>query len=179
MSRPVEGAPVALPLAGRRVVVSGAAGGIGAAAVASFLAAGADVVGLFHTTPPPDDLRDRCEWVVCDARTRSSVDAAFDQASSTLGGIDVLLHAAGGWRPGTPESLSDDEFDLVVDANLRSTIITNQAAFERMRRGGGQIINLGSAEGVRGNPWRRITRWRRPASMRGHGLWPRRGGSSG
>ncbi|WP_329252346.1 SDR family oxidoreductase [Streptomyces sp. NBC_01478] len=152
MSRPVEGAPVALPLAGRRVVVSGAAGGIGAAAVASFLAAGADVVGLFHTTPPPDDLRDRCEWVVCDARTRSSVDAAFDQASSTLGGIDVLLHAAGGWRPGTPESLSDDEFDLVVDANLRSTIITNQAAFERMRRGGGQIINLGSAEGVRGNP---------------------------
>ena len=90
--------------------------------------------------------------MACDARARSSVAAAFDQAASTLGGVGVLLHAAGVWRPGTPESLSDDEFDLVLDANLRSTIITDQAAFERMRRGGGQIINPGSAEGVRGNP---------------------------
>jgi len=62
------------------------------------------------------------------------------------------LHAAGTWRPGTPESLSDDEFDLVLDANLRSTVLANQAAFERMRHNGGQIINLGSGEGVRGNP---------------------------
>lgn len=148
----VEAGSAGLPLAGRRAVVSGAAGGIGAAAVASFLAAGAEVVGLFHTTPPPDDLKERCEWVACDVRARGSVHAAFDQAASILGGIDVLLHAAGGWRPSTPESLSDDEFDLVIDTNLRSTIIVNQAAFERMRHSGGQIINLGSAEGVRGNP---------------------------
>ena len=152
MSGSAEAASAGLPLAGRRAVVTGAASGIGAAAVTSFLAAGADVVGLFHTTPPPDDLKERCEWVACDVRARGSVDAAFDQAASTLGGIDVLLHAAGGWRPATPESLSDDEFDLVIDANLRSTILTNQAAFERMRHSGGQIINLGSAEGVRGNP---------------------------
>jgi len=140
------------PLAGRRAVVSGAASGIGAAAVSAFLAAGADVVGLFHHTPPPDDLKRRCEWVACDARTRSSVDAAFEQATSILGGLDILLAAAGSWRPSTPESLSDGELDLVLDANLRTTILTNQAAFECMREGGGRIINLGSSEGVRGNP---------------------------
>ncbi|MFF3375958.1 SDR family NAD(P)-dependent oxidoreductase [Streptomyces sp. NPDC002680] len=151
-SRRLPGGDVGVPLAGRRAVVSGAASGIGAAAVASFVAAGADVVGLFRATPPPDDLKDLCEWVACDVRDRGSVDAAFDQAASLLGGVDVLLHAAGRWWPGTPESLSDDEFDLVIDTNLRSTVLTNQAAFAHMRDGGGQIINLGSAEGIRGNP---------------------------
>ncbi|MFQ6396248.1 SDR family NAD(P)-dependent oxidoreductase [Nocardia sp. KC 131] len=140
------------PLAGRRAVVTGAASGIGAAAVASFLAAGAEVVGLFHTTPPPDELKARCAWVVCDARDRGSVGAAFEQAASTLGGLDVLLHAAGTWQPSTPDSLTDDELDQVLDTNLRSTILTNQAAFEHMRESGGHIINLGSGEGVRGNP---------------------------
>ncbi len=140
------------PLAGRRVVVSGASGGIGAAAVASFLAAGAEVVGLFHHTPPPEELAHTCEWVSCDVRDRDSVASAFTRASSALGGLDVLLHAAGVWRPGAPETLSDAEFDEVLDANLRSTMLTNQAAFEKMREGGGQIINLGSSEGVGGNP---------------------------
>lgn len=133
-------------------MVTGAATGIGAAAVASFLAAGADVVGFFHTAPPPDDLSGRCGWVRCDVRDRDSVDLAFEEAASILGGLDVLLHAAGIWRPSIPESLPDDEFDLVLDVNLRSTILTNQAAFARMRDGGGRIINLGSGEGVRGNP---------------------------
>jgi 3-oxoacyl-[acyl-carrier protein] reductase len=142
----------ATPLAGRRAMVTGAATGIGAAAVASFLAAGADVVGLFHTTPPPEDLRGRCEWLACDTRDRRSVDTAFEQATSIMGGLDVLLHAAGAWRPSTPESLSEDELAQVLDTNLLTTILTNQAAYERMRHSGGQIINLGSGEGVRGNP---------------------------
>jgi NAD(P)-dependent dehydrogenase (short-subunit alcohol dehydrogenase family) len=140
------------PLTGRRVIVTGAAGGIGAAAVTAFLAAGARVVGFFHTQPPPEDLAGRCEWLACDARDRRSVETAFERATSILGGLDVLLHAAGTWRPSTPESLSDDEFDLVLDTNLRSTVLANQAAFERMRGSGGQIVNLGSSEGVRGNP---------------------------
>jgi NAD(P)-dependent dehydrogenase (short-subunit alcohol dehydrogenase family) len=140
------------PLAGRRVIVTGAAGGIGAAAVTTFLAAGARVVGFFHSRPPPADLAERCEWLACDARDRRSVETAFERATSILGGLDVLLHAAGTWRPSTPESLSDDELDLVLDTNLRSTVVANQLAFEHMRDSGGQIVNLGSSEGVRGNP---------------------------
>jgi len=141
-----------LPLAGRRVVVTGAAGGIGAAAVSVFLAAGARVVGLFHSTPPPDELKTRCDWLACDARSPDSVTTAFEQAVAILGGLDALLNAAGTWLPGTPESLSGDEFDMIINANLRTTVLTNKAAFEHMRHTGGQIINLGSSEGVRGNP---------------------------
>ncbi|MEV5835230.1 SDR family oxidoreductase [Nocardia sp. NPDC052112] len=140
------------PLTGRRAVVTGAATGVGAAAVAAFLDAGADVVGLFHHTPPPDELKGRCDWLSCDARDRASVDAAFESATAILGGLDILLHAAGVWQPSTPETLTDEEFDFVLDANLRTTILTNQAAFEHLRYTGGRIINLGSGEAIRGNP---------------------------
>ncbi|MFG2958184.1 SDR family NAD(P)-dependent oxidoreductase [Streptomyces sp. NPDC048291] len=147
----IEAAPDR-PLAGRRVLVTGAAGGIGAAAVSAFLTAGARVVGLFHSAPPPAALASRCDWLACDARSRASVATAFERAASVLGGLDVLLNAAGTWRPGTPETLSDDELDVILDVNLRTTVLSNQAAFELMRHGGGQIVNLGSGEGVRGNP---------------------------
>jgi 3-oxoacyl-[acyl-carrier protein] reductase len=139
-------------LAGRRAVVTGAATGIGAAAVTAFRDAGAQVVAFFHETPPPERLSSQCAWVRCDTRDRSSVDAAFEAATAELGGLDVLLAAAGVWRPATPETLSEEELDLVLDTNLRSTVLTNQAAFTRMRDGGGSIINLGSGEAVRGNP---------------------------
>lgn len=144
--------PPSAALAGQRIVVSGAATGIGAAAVTCFVDAGAEVVGLFRSTPPTDELKQKCEWQQCDARDRRSVEDAFDAAVSILGGLDVLLHAAGIWRPSTPETLSEEELDFVLDANLRTTILTNQAAFALMRENGGRIINLGSGEAVRGNP---------------------------
>ncbi|MQY21601.1 SDR family NAD(P)-dependent oxidoreductase [Nocardia macrotermitis] len=139
-------------LAGRRIVVSGAATGIGAAAVGSFVEAGARVVGLFHRTRPSGELERSCAWVQCDARDRESVESAFDAAVEILGGLDVLLHAAGVWRPSTPETLTEDELTLVLDANLRTTVLTNQAAFSHMRESGGRIVNLGSGEAIRGNP---------------------------
>jgi 3-oxoacyl-[acyl-carrier protein] reductase len=141
------------PIPGRRVVVTGAATGIGAATVEAFLDAGANVVGLYHRSPPPAALKDECTWVSCDARHRGSVDAAFTEAAAQLGGIDVLVAAAGVWRGSTPAELTDDELTEMLDTNLRTTVLTNQAAFTRMRdQGGGQIVNLGSTEGVKGNP---------------------------
>ncbi|WP_194829862.1 SDR family NAD(P)-dependent oxidoreductase [Nocardia sp. XZ_19_231] len=139
-------------LTGVRAVVTGAASGIGAAAVSAFLDAGAQVVGLRHTAPAPAELADRCAWLHCDATDRTSVTDAFDRAATLLGGLDVLLHAAGSWNPGIPETMSDHEYDAILDTNLRSTVLTNQAAFAHMRGSGGRIINLGSGEGVRGNP---------------------------
>jgi NAD(P)-dependent dehydrogenase (short-subunit alcohol dehydrogenase family) len=142
-----------LPLAGRRIVVSGAASGIGAAAVAAFTDAGADVVGTYHSTPPPDDLRQRAGWVQCDVRDRASVDRALDEAVGILGGIDVLLHAAGIWQSARPETLTEEDLDFVLDTNFRSTVLMNQAAFLRMKGGEDcRILNLGSGEAVRGNP---------------------------
>lgn len=146
-------ASVTFDLSSRRVVVTGAATGIGAAAVTAYLGAGARVAAFHHSSPPPPELRERCAWVACDARDPRSVDAAFAEALDTLGGIDVLIAAAGSWRASTPETLDPDELTDMLDTNLRSVVLSNQAAFRQMRdQGGGQIVNLGSTEAVKGNP---------------------------
>jgi len=141
-----------LPLTGRRAVVTGAATGVGAAAVEAYTDAGATVVALYHSTPPPEHLQGRAEWLRCDVRDRDAVSGAFAKAVATLGGVDVLLHAAGTWVPSTPETVTNEELDSLVDTNFKATVLTNQAAFVVMREHGGRIINLGSSEAVRGNP---------------------------
>jgi NAD(P)-dependent dehydrogenase (short-subunit alcohol dehydrogenase family) len=138
------------PLQGRRILVTGAATGIGAAAVHVLREAGAAVVATYHRTPPPDDAG---TWMPCDLRDAAAVDAMVSGAAETLGGLDVLLHAAGLWQPGIPGRITGEDIDFLVDTNLKATIFTNQAAYAVMRNdGGGRIINFGSGEAVMGSP---------------------------
>jgi 3-oxoacyl-[acyl-carrier protein] reductase len=141
---------MAQPLRGRRILVTGAATGIGAAAVQVLRGAGATVVATYHRTPPPDDAG---KWLQCDLRDAAAVDVMVSGAAETLGGLDVLLHAAGLWQPGIPGRITGEDIDFLVDTNLKATIFTNQAAYAVMRRdGGGRIINFGSGEAVLGSP---------------------------
>ncbi|MDT5246393.1 MAG: 3-oxoacyl-[acyl-carrier protein] reductase [Mycobacterium sp.] len=139
------------PLDGRRILVTGGATGIGAAAVQVLSEAGAAVVATYHRTTPPD--RAGVTWVQCDVRDSAAVDAMVTAAAETLGGLDVLLHAAGLWQPGIPGQITGKDIDFLVDTNLKATIFTNQAAYAVMRKdGGGRIINFGSGEAVMGSP---------------------------
>jgi 3-oxoacyl-[acyl-carrier protein] reductase len=139
------------PLQGSRILVTGGATGIGAAAVQVLSEAGAAVVATYHRTAPPD--RAGVTWMQCDVRDASAVDDMVTGAAETLGGLDVLLHAAGLWQPGIPGQISGEDIDFLVDTNLKATIFTNQAAYAVMRKdGGGRIINFGSGEAVMGSP---------------------------
>ncbi|HTH84834.1 SDR family oxidoreductase [Mycobacterium sp.] len=139
------------PLHGRRILVTGGATGIGAAAVQVLSEAGAAVVATYHRTAPPE--RAGVSWVQCDVRDSAAVDKMVSEAAETLGGLDVLLHAAGLWQPGIPGQLTAEDIDFLVDTNLKATIFTNQAAYSVMRKdGGGRIINFGSGEAVMGSP---------------------------
>jgi 3-oxoacyl-[acyl-carrier protein] reductase len=140
------------PLQGRRrILVTGGATGIGAAAVQVLSEAGAAVVATYHRTPPPDGAG--VSWVQCDLRDAAAVDDMVSGAAETLGGLDVLLHAAGLWQPGIPGQITGEEIDFLVDTNIKATIFTNQAAYAVMRKaGGGRIINFGSGEAVMGSP---------------------------
>jgi NAD(P)-dependent dehydrogenase (short-subunit alcohol dehydrogenase family) len=132
----------------KRVVVTGAAGGIGGAAIRLFTELGARVACTYHTTPPrlpPGVLSERCN--VAD---RGEVMRAFDAIASRLGGIDVLLHTAGLHGSRSAEEIDETDWDRMFDANGKATVWTNQAAFRHMRAHGGSIINMGSVEGVRG-----------------------------
>ena len=141
------------PLQGRRILVTGGATGIGAAAVGVLTEAGADVVATYHQTPPPDGLA--ATWLQCDVREADAVSAMVHQAADSLGGLDVLVNAAGLWQPGIPGYISVDQISFLLDTNVKATILTNQAAYAVMKDQdpkGGRIINFGSSEAIMGSP---------------------------
>lgn len=80
-------------LQGRRILVTGGATGIGAAAVDVLTHAGAHVVATYHQTPPTE--RAGVSWLQCDVRESAAVDAMVGEAAQILGGLDVLLRASG------------------------------------------------------------------------------------
>jgi len=138
------------PLHGRRILVTGGATGIGAAAVGVLTEAGAEVAAAYHQTPPPDDLV--ATWLQCDVRDADAVSAMVQQAVEHLGGLDVLVNAAGLWQAGIPGYIGVDEISFLLDTNVKATILTNQAAYAVMKGAGGRIINFGSSEAVMGSP---------------------------
>jgi 3-oxoacyl-[acyl-carrier protein] reductase len=140
-------------LQGRRILVTGAASGIGAAAVEVFAAAGATVSATYHRAGPPGHLADRAHWWQCDFRDEAQADRTVAAAADAMGGLDVLLHSAGTWGPGVPGEITEENLDHMLATNVKATVFANQAAFRAMRSDGGRIINLGSSEGVTGMPY--------------------------
>jgi len=142
---------VTQPLQGRRILVTGGATGIGAAAVEVLSEAGADVVVTYHRTPPPDGAG--VSWVQCDLRDAAAVDHMVSGAAETRSGLHVLLHGAGLWQPGIPGQITGEDIDFLVDTNIKATIFTNQAVYAVMRNnGGGRIINFDPLGGALGDP---------------------------
>jgi 3-oxoacyl-[acyl-carrier protein] reductase len=139
------------PLEDKRILVTGGATGIGAAAIQALNTAGAAVVATYHSTPPPDGSQ-ATSWLQCDVRDAAGVTDTVRRTVDVLGGLDVLVHAAGIWQAGIPGHIEPEDLDFVLDTNLKSTVYTNQAAYAVMQGHGGRIINLGSAEGVMGSP---------------------------
>lgn len=140
-------------LRGWRILVTGGATGIGAAAVEVLTEAGAEVAATYHQTPPPQGLSAR--WVQCDVRDADAVSAMVTGAAQGLGGLDVLVNAAGLWQAGIPGYIGADEISFLLDTNVKATILTNQAAYAVMKEQdpkGGRIINFGSSEAVMGSP---------------------------
>lgn len=147
-------------LHGRRAVVTGAARGIGAAVARRLAEAGASVVvgdvdeGAAGVTAAEIAARYKSGVVpvALDVAEPSSVAAAADFAVSALGGLDIWVNNAGVF-PSTPLlELSDDEWDRVLDINLRGTLVGCREAARRMAAAGrgGVIVNLSSIAGIRG-----------------------------
>jgi 3-oxoacyl-[acyl-carrier protein] reductase len=142
-------------LHGRRILVTGAAGGIGAAAVKVFADEGATVAATYRSSLPPEALGAAASWLQCDLRGPEQADKAVAAAAEALGGLDVVLHAAGTWGPGPAGEITEENLDFMLDTNVKATVFTNQAAYRLMREAGrgGRIINLGSGEAVTGITW--------------------------
>jgi NAD(P)-dependent dehydrogenase (short-subunit alcohol dehydrogenase family) len=148
-------------LAGMRIVVTGAAQGIGASTLRAYVAAGADVAALdvnaeagASEAAAADAAGPGTAWFLrCDVGSRSSVAEAFGAVADKFGGrLDVLAHVAGIERSAAAEDLSDSEWDAVFDVNVKGTVYTNQSAFRLMRADGGTIINFTSGAALKPYP---------------------------
>ena len=135
-------------LSGKRIIVTGGAGGIGNAAVHLVTEAGAKVACTWHGTRP--DLPPGVSAHRLDITDREAVHAAFEAMVAELGGLDALVHAAGLHGSTTASDITDADWDRLLGANVKGTCWTNQAAFVHLRERGGSIVNMGSVEGVRG-----------------------------
>jgi len=120
-----------------RVLITGAAGGIGRAAAAELRARGARVAGL--------DRHAGGEIVACDVRDQAGVDAAVAEAVERLGGLDVLVNNAGVGTPQSAGAPPDDAALAVLDVNLIGPWRVTAAALPHLRAARGRVVNVASA----------------------------------
>lgn len=135
-------------LAGRVGVVTGGAGAIGRAIIASLRAAGAAAVSL-DLAPSPDA---ETESVACDVRDDESVERAIRMTVDVHGRLDFAIHAAGIARDAVLWKLTPEQWDEVQQVNLRGAFLLLRHSIPEMRRGeaGGRIVLIGSINGSRG-----------------------------
>jgi NAD(P)-dependent dehydrogenase (short-subunit alcohol dehydrogenase family) len=132
---------------GRRALVTGGGSGIGRATVTLLVERGARVVVLDQREDAARETAEAVESVAVtgDVRDDASVRAAVLKASEALGGsIGVLVNAAGIYRVTSADDLSVDEWDDVLDTNLRGTFLVSRAVMQGGTDDGRAIVNVAS-----------------------------------
>ncbi|CAM5539025.1 2-deoxy-D-gluconate 3-dehydrogenase OS=Sphingobium scionense OX=1404341 GN=GGQ90_004422 PE=3 SV=1 [Sphingobium scionense] len=137
-------------LGGRRAIVTGANTGIGQAIALSLAAAGADIAAVGRT--PAEEtvekvraLGRKAEIVSADLSSIEPVQRVVDETIAKLGGLDILINNAGIIRRADSVDFTEEDWDAVIDTNLKSTFFLAQAAGRHMlRQGSGKIVNIAS-----------------------------------
>jgi NAD(P)-dependent dehydrogenase (short-subunit alcohol dehydrogenase family) len=138
------------------LLVSGAAGGIGGATARRFARGGWRVVGTDRDAQELDGLgRDLGPAIVlttpADLREVAACRAVVEAAVGAAGRIDCLVNAAGLWTEGPAEDTREEDFDRVLDVNLKGLFFLSAAAIPHLVKSGGSILNLSSDAGLQGN----------------------------
>jgi NAD(P)-dependent dehydrogenase (short-subunit alcohol dehydrogenase family) len=143
-----------MSIAGEKVLVTGASGGLGPAVVRAFLAAGAKVIGAARGAPGLEALSQSLgrppalTTVAADLSTAAGAEAAAQEQPF------AFVHAVGAWAGGAPlVGAPDAELDQMLDANFRSAWFCARAAMRHMVAAGrGRIVLVGSMGGLHGSP---------------------------
>ncbi|NTU89574.1 MAG: SDR family oxidoreductase [Actinobacteria bacterium] len=149
-------------LEGKKIIVTGGAGGIGSATVDEYVRQGAIVTSI--------DLKDdegkkfaeeanahgpgKATYMHCDISVKEEVDQAFAQAKEDMGGLDVLVHCAAKMQAMSPAlNYTVDDYNFIFDNDMLGTILADQAACRLMQEyNKGVIINYSSETALQGSP---------------------------
>jgi len=144
-------------LEGQVVLVTGAAKRIGRSIALRLAADGAAIVLNYKTSRDDADslvreLHDagaRAVAIQADVSKRAEVGKMFAEVEREFGRLDILVNNAGMFFPAKFESLTDEQWDRIMDTNLKSQFLCAQSAASMMKRQGrGRIINLSSLGGL-------------------------------
>ncbi|MCP5412903.1 MAG: SDR family oxidoreductase [Alphaproteobacteria bacterium] len=147
-------------LAGKNAVVTGGSRGIGAAIALGLAEAGADVVLTYRERHDEaqavvhriEAMGRKTHAVPMDVTSRASIEHAAGQAQ-VFGPISILVNNAGINKPTDFDQISDDDWDMILDANLKGPFIVSQVFLPLMKvAGGGAITHIGSVSGQYGGP---------------------------
>lgn len=145
---------------GKTAVVTGGSRGLGRAVCLELAAGGANVVLCYagnenaakETVSACETLGAKAVAVRCDVADSTQVKALTDEALKIFGRIDILVNNAGITRDGLLMMMKEDDFDAVINTNLKGTFLCMKAvARQMMKQRYGRIVNLSSVVGLRGN----------------------------
>jgi 3-oxoacyl-[acyl-carrier protein] reductase len=147
-------------LSEKTAIVTGASQGLGKAVALTLAANGARVAcvarsvdKLNQTVQQIQEAGGEAEAFACDVTDRESVDELVDQVVEQWEKLDILVNNAGITRDTLLPRMSDDDWDAVINTNLRGSFLFSRAASRYMMRARyGRIINMSSVSGIIGNP---------------------------
>ena len=148
-------------LDGRRALITGGGRGIGLAAAAALAEAGAHVTLTARTS---SEIEDAAESICSDGGSADAIvldmldTAAMRSVVETADPFDILINNAGTNRPKTMSETTEDDFDAVLDLNLRAAYFVAQAVTDKMLAAKipGSVINISSQMGHVGGPLRTV-----------------------
>ena len=146
-------------LDGKVALITGAAAGIGRDSALAFAREGAAVAVVDVREARAEQSADLvrreggdARAFACDVRSLEQAQQTVAAVLSAFGRIDALFNDAGTTRPGDVVSVSLEDWEMVLDVNLRGTFNVSRAALPHMlERGTGAIINMGSVDGLTGD----------------------------
>lgn len=136
------------------VLITGALGGIGQAMSERFTAGGWAVFGTDLNASALAALQAEGKLAGAQAADIRKPDACREVVAALLasrGRLDALVNCAGVWREGPVESFSEEDFDIVLDVNLKATFFMCSASIPALRQSKGAIVNISSDAGRQGN----------------------------
>ncbi|WP_321852416.1 SDR family oxidoreductase [Burkholderia diffusa] len=144
-------------LKGKIALITGAAAGIGAATAERFVKEGARVVladrDYDGARKVADAIGDDAFPVQVDVTSSQQVKELVQATLDRFDGLDILVNNAGLGTRGSVVTIEEDEWDRLIDVNLKSVYLVSKYAIPQMiKRGGGSIVNLASTVSVAGIP---------------------------